>query len=270
MSGAFTQAPEFDEMYGGLSSRAQIGKVYQHLLGREADEDSLAYWAAKIDAGEPVATVARSIGDAVKGYDGEAFAQRIDDAQEQTYGELVDVLYAGYYGRGSDPEGRAFWIQELKGSGGDLSAVIKAFGNSQEYVEQYGALNSEQQVTKLYHNLFDRDPEDEGLTYWAGKLDRGELPLSQIAFTIAVGASGSDRQALEETITEFESEPELEFIEFPTSIGYVDSENGWYIYASVSNVDQTTSLYLRNKIGISDSFNAIFEIEAVTYVEEPY
>ncbi|MCG6659768.1 DUF4214 domain-containing protein [Halomonas campisalis] len=203
ISAAFTQAPEFEEMYGGLSSDAQVEKIYQHLLGRKADEEGLAYWAAKIDAGEPVATVARDIGQAAKGDDGEAFAQRIDSAQEQTYGEFIDVLYAGYYGRGSDPEGRAFWIQELKASAGDVSAVIEAFGNSQEYVELYGSLNSEQQVAKLYQNLFNRDPEAEGLAYWSGKLESGELALSQIAFTVAEGARGIDRQALEETVTQF-------------------------------------------------------------------
>ncbi|WP_404298046.1 BspA family leucine-rich repeat surface protein [Halomonas sp.] len=201
MSYSFTQAPEFYEMYGGLSSKEQIGKIYHHLLGREADEGGLEYWAAKIDGGEPVATVARFIGDAAEGDDGQAFAQRINNAQEQTYGEFIDVLYAGYFGRGSDSAGRKYWIQELIATEGNLNTIIEAFGNSQEYVEQYGSWTSERQVTNLYQNLFDRNPEAEGLSYWSAKLDSRELELSQIVFTLTQAARGTDKEALEETVT---------------------------------------------------------------------
>ncbi|WP_299313005.1 trypsin-like peptidase domain-containing protein [uncultured Halomonas sp.] len=80
---------------------------------------------------------------------------------------------------------------------------MEAFGSSPEYLEKFDGLGSEQQVSRLYQNLFDREPEADGLAYWAGKLDRGELPLSHIAVAVAEGAQGSDRAALDNTVIRF-------------------------------------------------------------------
>ena len=116
---AFTEAPEFEEEYAGLDEEGQVNTLYQHLFGRDAESEGRAYWADKLAEGEETVTeVARFITDAAEGEDATAFEQRIDDALGETYGEIVDLLYAGYYGRAADDEGRAFWIDAIKSAEG--------------------------------------------------------------------------------------------------------------------------------------------------------
>ena len=209
----FTNAPEFDALFGAEDAVGQVRLIYLHLLGREPDEGGLNFWAGKLaEPGNTVAGIARSLADAAQGADGEAFAARVDDAVGQTYGDFIDVLYAGYYGRGSDESGRDFWIDQLIASGGDIDPVVSAFGDSAEFREAYEGLDSEAQVTQLFQNLFGRLPDPGGLAFWSGQLDDGAVDLSQVALAVAQGASGADVAALAETVRDLNgenAEPEL-------------------------------------------------------------
>ena len=197
---AFTQAPEFDALYAGQSAEQQVNTLYQHLLGRDAELGGRAYWAGKLDEGTSIAEVARFITEAAEGDDATAFEARLDNAQDETYGEIIDTLYAGYYGRAADAEGKAFWLDAMKSAEGDLEPIIEAFGNSEEYVEQYGGMETESQLDALYNKLFSRDPDPEGAAYWAGQLDSGALTLSSLAFTLAQAAAADDKEALDNNI----------------------------------------------------------------------
>ena len=42
-------------------------------------------------------------------------------------------MYVAYYGRPGDPGSVDFWAEQLDAVGGNLNAIIDAFGNSQEY-----------------------------------------------------------------------------------------------------------------------------------------
>ncbi|WP_146945464.1 DUF4214 domain-containing protein, partial [Vreelandella venusta] len=205
---AFTQVPEFDELYAGQSPEQQVNTLYQHLLGRDAEAGGRDYWAAKLDEGISLAEVARFIADAAEGEDATAFESRLDNAQDHTYGEIIDTLYVGYYGRTADKEGKAYWLEAMKSAEGDLDPIIEAFGNSDEYVEQYGGIDTESQLDALYNKLFSREPDPEGASYWAEQLNSGALTLSSLAFTLAQAAAADDTKALENNIQAANS-PEL-------------------------------------------------------------
>lgn len=225
VSQAFTQAPEFDELYAGQTPRQQVDTLYQHLLGRDAEPEGRHYWSARLEEGVSLAEVARLIAGAARGEDAVAFEARIDNAQDQTYGEIIDTLYAGYYGRAADAEGKAFWLAAMKSSDGELEPIIEAFGNSDEYVEQYGGLETEAQLNALYNKLFSRDPDPEGAAYWAEQLDSGVLTLSSLAFTLAQAAAANDKEALEnniQAVKNLESGPESESGPEPESEPEVD------------------------------------------------
>lgn len=110
--------------------------------------------------------------------------------------EQVQALYVAYYGRPADPGGQNYWATRLDANGGDLNAVIAAFGRSQEYVGRFGDMGDAQRIETLYEQLFGRAADSEGRDYYAGVLARGEKSLAEIALTVANAAQGEDRGVL--------------------------------------------------------------------------
>ena len=134
-----------------------------------------------------------------------------------------DVLdaYIGYYGRPAGPGGLEFWTDELEERGGDLGTIIDAFGTSAEFVDRFGSLDSEQLVTNIYLQLFDREPEEEGLDHFVDLLDSGASTLPTIALDILGGAQNADEEIVDnrnEVARHFVSQAEFADIELPDSI----------------------------------------------------
>lgn len=108
--------------------------------------------------------------------------------------DLVQTLYVAYYGRPADPSGQQYWAEQIDERGVD--AVINFFGTSPEFDERFGSMTNEQLVNNLYYQLFGREAEQEGLDFYVGHLDAGNLTLAEIALTIATGAQNEDVDAL--------------------------------------------------------------------------
>lgn len=89
-------------------------------------------------------------------------------------GVIIDEIYLDVLGRAPDPEGQAYWVEQL--SLGlrtqDLGAL---FYGSPEYVAAAGS--NEAYVRRLYRALLDREPDSAGLEFWVGRLDAGTDPL---------------------------------------------------------------------------------------------
>lgn len=109
----------------------------------------------------------------------------------------VQSLYVTYYGRPADPAGLDFWATVLDEQNGDLSAILQDFGTSAEYTSSFGNLSSPELINNLYQQMFGRDAEPGGLSFWANILDSGALSLMDIANSIRTGAGAQDRQVLE-------------------------------------------------------------------------
>lgn len=111
---------------------------------------------------------------------------------EEEYIQLMQGAYIAYYGRPADPDGLAFWVGLLAEAGGDLSAIIQAFGNSLEFTERYGSLSYAELVNGLYEQLFNRQAEAEGLDFYVNSLMDGSRTLQTITLDILYGAQNSD------------------------------------------------------------------------------
>ena len=114
--------------------------------------------------------------------------------------DLAQQLYVSYYGRPADPDGQNYWA-EVFDETDDLTEALSAFGTSEEYTNNFGAMTNEELVTNLYQQLFGRDPESGGLTFYAARLSSGESTLATIAKQIADGASGDDLTTMNNKIT---------------------------------------------------------------------
>ena len=108
------------------------------------------------------------------------------------YEDRMLEAYLAYYGRPADPEGLAFWAGKLEEEGGNLDSVIDAFGKSEEFETRFGSLTSTQLVTNLYQQIFGRDPDTGGLTFYVDKLDTGVWTLQQISMSIIDGRQNED------------------------------------------------------------------------------
>ena len=110
---------------------------------------------------------------------------------------LVQTIYLAYYGRPADPDGLDFWCDQLDAAGGDLFAIIDAFGTSQEFVDNFGSFDDEALVDNLFLQMFGRHAEPEGLTFYLGDLQSGTRTLISIALDIANGAQNEDLSTLD-------------------------------------------------------------------------
>lgn len=133
-----------------------------------------------------------------------------------TSSEWIYKSYIGYYGRCPEAGGYDYWCTRLDSEGGDLSAIIAAFGTSAEYTSVYGSLSDSEIITLLYQNMFDRAPESGGLTFYLQLLNdwrsewygshgtmsgASEYALSRIALDVLNGASGGDLTTLTSKIS---------------------------------------------------------------------
>ncbi|MCU7836159.1 MAG: DUF4214 domain-containing protein [gamma proteobacterium symbiont of Taylorina sp.] len=117
---------------------------------------------------------------------------------------MIQKFYVAYYGRAGDPAGLEYWGQVLDieiANGGDMDEIIANFGNSDEYTNGIGAGTTEEQVTTLYQQMFNRDPDAEGLAFYVDQIDAGTLSLGEAAIAIADGATGSDATSLTNKVT---------------------------------------------------------------------
>lgn len=106
--------------------------------------------------------------------------------------EQVQSMYIAYYGRPADPVGLAWWADRLDQCGGDLAAILDAFGNSAEYRDRFDGLDNAEIIDRFYQQVFNRNADAEGLAYYLGELTAGRMTLASIAKNIWDGAINDD------------------------------------------------------------------------------
>ena len=86
----------------------------------------------------------------------------------------LQELYFAYFGRAADPTGLDYWTEK-----GITTAKFAADMYAQaEFKDAYGSLSTESQVNQIYKNLFDREADAAGLTFWKEYLDANGIAES--------------------------------------------------------------------------------------------
>lgn len=109
-----------------------------------------------------------------------------------TFEAAVHSLYFAYYGRPADPDGLAFWSEQLERAGGDIGAIADVFANAEEATVRFGGDSTAERVAGVYQQLFNRAPDADGLRFWTDAVDAGHTTLADVALNILQGAQGSD------------------------------------------------------------------------------
>ena len=99
----------------------------------------------------------------------------------------LQELYVAYFGRAADPTGLDYW----KEKGISTAAFAANMYAQPEFKSAYGDLSIESQVNQIYKNLFDRDADVAGLTYWTQQIRLGNLQLAEIANDLIYAAQNN-------------------------------------------------------------------------------
>ena len=206
----------------GASFKDFIERLYVVALGREAEEDGVNYWMKQVsENGFTGADCARFFL-----LESPEFMNRNlpDDV-------FIATLYQTFFGRESDEAGMSYWLGRLA-SGATKADLVNDFIESVEWCNicaSYGiksgaefhkatipSKNAVMFATRLYTCCLGRDPEEDGLNYWALALTNLEASGYQAAslfFTLPefVGLNTTNEEYLMRLYTTFMGrEPEAD------------------------------------------------------------
>ena len=109
--------------------------------------------------------------------------------------KAIAGLYVAYFDRAPDPAGLEFWVNQLD-NGRDFATISQDFADSPEAKQIYpflatpevSGLDPTNLVTSIYQNLFGRDPEAQGLTFWVNVVNSGDVAVGDMVEAIMLGA----------------------------------------------------------------------------------
>jgi secreted trypsin-like serine protease len=81
-------------------------------------------------------------------------------------------LYRAAFLRNPDTSGLDYWVRKRWEGRGPVS-IANHFTASSEFRTKYGALDDDEFVTRIYQNVFSRNPDPGGRSYWNRKLASG-------------------------------------------------------------------------------------------------
>lgn len=113
------------------------------------------------------------------------------------YASIANSFYLAFYGRPADPVGLKFWSQQVANVNGDLTSIVNAFATSQEAQDRFGSDSTADRITEIYQQLFNRNPETEGLAFWQNAVEKGNASLADVALSILKGSQGTDGKLVE-------------------------------------------------------------------------
>jgi hypothetical protein len=92
--------------------------------------------------------------------------------------EVINQLYEQYLGRPADVGGLNYWLAVWAAHQGPEMVQAGIIG-SQEYFNTAGG-TPQAWVTRLYQNLFNRNPDPGGLAYWTNYVETNPNSLSSV------------------------------------------------------------------------------------------
>lgn len=181
----FVFSEEYDKK--GVTKTEYIKMLYRVFMGREADENGLAFWKQKMREGWSREQVFASFVGSEE-YAGICKSYRIKPGKYKITGrkdpvatsgtvtkpmkDYVERIYDKALGRGSDPEGIDYWTKQIANEEWDPTAVAEYFIISKEFESKN--LNNTEYVKVLYRTFMGRESDEVGLNFWLGEMQRGE------------------------------------------------------------------------------------------------
>ena len=167
--------------------RKFVNRMYEKILNRGYDQEGQKYWSDLL------------INQKISGADlAEKFVFSPEfENRKLDNNAFLQVLYATFFDRAADAEGLAYW-NSVMAQGVSRKGVCGRFVMSQEFTNicnNYGItkgsftyieerdknLDVTAFVYRCYNKTLDRDPETEGLNYWAGVINNKKASAKSVA-----------------------------------------------------------------------------------------
>lgn len=103
----------------------------------------------------------------------------------------IQGIYIALFGRPADPQGLEYFNQVTR-NGADLSG-IGDLTSTKEYQDRFAGKSNADVVKTIYLSLFGREPDAQGLSFFANAMEKGTFSINSIAIAVLDGAQGSDR-----------------------------------------------------------------------------
>ena len=116
---------------------------------------------------------------------------------EEQFSTFVE-MYIAYFNRAPDSEGLFFWANALS-NGTSLEAIATLFFDQDETRATYPNLNDLNGFAKqVYSNVLGREFDQDGLDFWVGVLESGQVALSTFMLEIIRGAKAPAEEGASE------------------------------------------------------------------------
>lgn len=119
----------------GTSISTFMDRLYEQILGRNADEAGKEYWSELIQSGK------MSRADVIKSFLGSEEFRNRNLGNE----DFIEALYQSFFGRAADKEGKEYWVNQLKSGARSRDDIINEFFNSLEWTNSLLPRKSEEQ-----------------------------------------------------------------------------------------------------------------------------
>ncbi len=181
----FLLGPEFKKLNYPLEKF--IDTLYQTFFGREADKDGKNYWIGELQKGTMTRDeVVKSFVDSKEwcnicasyGVKSGAPSAKSEKASSNAE-DFATRLYTQCLGRDPEEKGLNYWSLALTNLEQSGAAAAKLFFESEEF--QNLKTTNKEFITRLYRTFMGREPEEDGLNYWIGELNKGASRASVLS-----------------------------------------------------------------------------------------
>jgi hypothetical protein len=149
----------------GTSPKEVIARLYEAVLGRDANAAETAYWLDAHRNGASLNVIANDMAHSAE-------AGQLNNEQ------FVAALYERALDRVPSQSEMIGWLNKLN-SDADRGSVAVEFVNQAEKLDMTYGLDIGSSdagvLVRLYHSAFGRAPDQDGLNYWLGQLEQGAL-----------------------------------------------------------------------------------------------
>ena len=213
---------------------SSLVRLYHATFDRQADSAGVGHWASQLASGE------MSFNDVAESFiASEEFQQTYGELGNEAF---VALLYENVLGREADEDGLAHWLEILESGAGLRSEILTGFSESDEFIEdsetqvaeEVEALSAEldedeeeepedsdtheegdhdisggqflSALVRLYHTVFNREADSQGVGHWASVLAKGEMTFLEVAESFMAS------EEFQETYGELDNEAFIELL----------------------------------------------------------
>jgi len=179
------------------------------------------------------------------------FIQQRQGWQPPTTESKVTEIYVATFGRAPDTAGLAYWVGQVAAGSLTLDQVAQSFFDQPETKAKYPEGTSYASfITTIYQNVLNRDPDQAGLNYWVGELDRKAFSRSQAIIAIINGAKAASGSPTDAAILANKKEVGLYFV--TSTLGSMSDTALMLMYAQnvMNNIDSSSQSLLTAKANI--------------------